>query len=53
MHCSSNKKMVFEVICCFFCAGVDPDHPEEVPGLFEGDIDLQPGENPLVSYVST
>ena len=30
---------------------VDPAFPEEVPGLFEGDIELQPGENPLVSTI--
>ena len=30
---------------------MDPAYPEEVPGLFEGDIDLQPGDNPLVSII--
>ena len=33
----------------FVLLGFDPNHPEEVPGLFEGDIELEPGENPLVS----
>jgi meprin B len=27
------------------------DYPEEVPGLFEGDIELQPGENPTLKNV--
>jgi len=54
---------VSKVVICFMsvycasllqyvCLTVDPDdNAEEVEGLFEGDIDLQPGDNPLVSII--
>ena len=41
----------FELNGYFIFIEVDPAYPEEVPGLFEGDIDLQPGDNPLVSIL--
>ena len=43
----------FELNGYFIFIEVDPAYPEEVPGLFEGDIDLQPGDNPLVSTYCT